>query len=146
MNKILLAISTFGLIGSLLFTIISIWNNGAEWMLLERGYYTFGVLTVATSLLYATKSVIDKVEYKRDTPPDLLITGISVIFSIIAIIFMAISIRNTEWELLEKGYYWMGLFFVSVTAIMFWSTLHMVMKEPSNLDQNKKEIKENKND
>lgn len=115
-------------------------------MLLERGYYTFGVLTVATSLLYATKSVIDKVEYKRDTPPDLLITGISVIFSIIAIIFMAISIRNTEWELLEKGYYWMGLFFVSVTAIMFWSTLHMVMKEPSNLDQNKKEIKENKND
>lgn len=129
MNKILLAISTFGLIGSLLFTIISIWNNGAEWMLLERGYYTFGVLTIAVSLLYATKSVIDRVEYRRESVPDFLIMGISVIFSIIAIIFMAISIRNTEWVLLEKGYYWMGLFFISVTSIMFWSTLHMVTKD-----------------
>lgn len=129
MNKILLAISAFGLLGSLLFTIISIWNNGAEWMLLERGYYTFGVMTVAVSLLFATKSVIDKVEYKRETIPDFLIMGISVIFSIVSIIFMAISIRNTQWVLLEKGYYWMGLLFVSITAVMFWASLHMVMKE-----------------
>ena len=128
----MLAISAFGLIGSLLFTIISIWNNGAEWMLLERGYYTFGVLTVAVSLLFATKSVIDKVEFKRETIPDFIIMGISVIFSIISVIFMAISIRNTQWVLLEKGYYWMGLFFVSVTAVMFWASLHTVMKESAN--------------
>lgn len=60
MNKVMLAISTIGLIGSLLFTIISIWNNRTEWLLLERGYYTFGVLTVAISLLFATKSILDK--------------------------------------------------------------------------------------
>lgn len=129
MNKVLLTISGFGLIGSLLFTIISIWNNGAEWLLLERGYYTFGILTVAVSLLFTTKSIIDRIELKRVTVPDAIILGISTIFSIIAIIFMAISIRNTEWVLLEKGYYWMGLFFVSVTAVMFWATLHGVVKE-----------------
>ena len=134
MNKVLFGISTFGLLGSLLFTIISIWNNGIEWILLERGYYTFGVLTVAVTMLFATKSIIDRTELNRTTLPDTLMLGLSVIFAVIAVIFMAISIRNTEWVLLEKGYYWMGLFFVSVTAIMFWATLHAVIKEnqPSN--------------
>lgn len=129
MNKVLLAISGFGLIGSLLFTIISIWNNGADWLLLERGYYTFGILTVAVSLLFTTKSIIDRIELKRVAIPDTIILGLSTIFSIVAVIFMAISIRNTEWVLLEKGYYWMGLFFVSVTAVMFWATLHGVTKD-----------------
>ena len=134
MNKVLFGVSTFGLLGSLLFTIISIWNNGIEWILLERGYYTFGVLTVAVTMLFATKSIIDRTELNRTTLPDTLMLGLSVIFAVIAVIFMAISIRNTEWVLLEKGYYWMGLFFVSVTAIMFWATLHAVIKEnqPSN--------------
>lgn len=131
MNKVLLGISAFGLFGSLLFTIISIWNNGIEWMLLERGYYTFGVLTVAVTMLFATKSIIDRTELKRTALPDTLMLGLSVIFAVIAVIFMAISIRNTEWILLEKGYYWMGLFFVSVTSIMFWATLHAVIKEVS---------------
>jgi uncharacterized membrane protein YiaA len=137
MNKVLFSISAFGLFGSLLFTIISIWNNGIEWMLLERGYYTFGVLTVAVTMLFATKSIIDRTELKRTTLPDTLMLGLSVIFAVIVVIFMAISIRNTEWVLLEKGYYWMGLFFVSVTAVMFWATLHAVIKEiqPSNQQQ-----------
>ena len=137
MNKVLFGISAFGLFGSLLFTIISIWNNGIEWMLLERGYYTFGILTVAVTMLFCTKSIIDRTELKRTTLPDNLMLGLSVIFAVIAVIFMAISIRNTEWVLLEKGYYWMGLFFVSVTAVMFWATLHAVIKEnlPSNQQQ-----------
>ena len=42
-------------------------------------------------------------------------TAISAVFAGVAIIFMALSIRNTEWILLEKGYYWMGLAFVAIT-------------------------------
>ena len=40
---------------------------------------------------------------------------------------MAVSIRNTEWVLLEKGYYWMGLGFVVITSAMASATIEHVV-------------------
>ena len=126
MNKILFVISLAGLIFSSLFTIVSIWNT--EWMLLERGYYTFGIITVIASLYICVQLLLG---VKNTGNLGKLNLGISVIFSFIAIVFMAISIRNTEWILLEKGYYWMGLAFVAICSAMVSTTVSSVVSDDS---------------
>lgn len=123
MNKVLFVISLVGLLFSTLFTIVSIWNN-TDWMLLERGYYTFGIITVIVSL-YLTVQLLLNINSAGNLGR--LNLGISLIFSIVAVIFMAISIRNTEWVLLEKGYYWMGLAFVAITSAMASTTINSVV-------------------
>lgn len=123
MNKVLFVISLVGLLFSTLFTIVSIWNN-TDWMLLERGYYTFGIITVIVSL-YLTVQLLLNINNAGNLGR--LNLGVSLIFSIVAIIFMAISIRNTEWVLLEKGYYWMGLAFVAITSAMASTTINSVV-------------------
>lgn len=93
-------------------------------MLLERGYYTFGIITVIISL-YLTVQLLLNINSAGNLGR--LNLGISLIFSIISVIFMAISIRNTEWVLLEKGYYWMGLAFVAITSAMASTTISSVV-------------------
>ena len=123
MNKTLFGVSLVGLIFSFIFMIVSIWNN-TDWMLLERGYYTFGIITVTASVYIAIQLTLD---YNVAGVLGKLNTAISAIFAGVAIIFMAISIRNTEWILLEKGYYWMGLAFVVITSAMVASTIKYVV-------------------
>lgn len=108
-----------GLVFSFLFTVVSIWNN-TDWMLLERGYYTFGVITVTVSLYIAVQYIL---EFNNASALGKLNTAVAVLFAVISVIFMIISIRNTEWVLLEKGYYWMGLAFVAVTSSMASATI-----------------------
>ena len=92
---------------------------------IEGGYYTFGVITVTIAVYLAIQLLVEL--------NNLDILGkfnmfLSVAFAVISIIFMAISIRNTEWVLLEKGYYWMGLGFVTVTSAMVSATISSILK------------------
>lgn len=124
MNKILFGVSLVGLVFSFLFMVVSVWNN-TDWMLLERGYYTFGIITVTIAVYLAIQLLVEL--------NNLDILGkfnmfLSVAFAVISIIFMAISIRNTEWVLLEKGYYWMGLGFVTVTSAMVSATISSILR------------------
>lgn len=123
MNKTLFGVSLVGLIFSFIFMIVSIWNN-TDWMLLERGYYTFGIITVTVSVYIAIQLTLD---FNGTGVLGKLNTAISSIFAGVAIIFMALSIRNTEWILLEKGYYWMGLAFVVITSAMVASTIKHIL-------------------
>ena len=123
MNKTLFGVSLVGLIFSFIFMIVSIWNN-TDWILLERGYYTFGIITVTVSVYIAIQLTLD---YNVTGVLGKLNTAISSIFAGVAIIFMALSIRNTEWILLEKGYYWMGLAFVVITSAMVASTIQYML-------------------
>ena len=123
MNKTLFGVALVGLIFSFVFMIVSIWNN-TDWMLLERGYYTFGIITVTVSVYIAIQLTLD---YNGTGVLGKLNTAISAVFAGVAIIFMALSIRNTEWILLEKGYYWMGLAFVVITSAMVASTIKYVV-------------------
>ena len=123
MNKTLFGVSFVGLIFSFIFMIVSIWNN-TDWMLLERGYYTFGIITVTVAVYIAIQLTLD---FNGTGVLGKLNTAISSIFAGVAIIFMALSIRNTEWILLEKGYYWMGLAFVVITSAMVASTIKYIL-------------------
>lgn len=123
LNKTLFGVSLVGLIFSFIFMIVSIWNN-TDWMLLERGYYTFGIITVTVSVYIAIQLTLD---FKVTGVLGKLNMAICSIFAGVAIIFMAISIRNTEWVLLEKGYYWMGLAFVVITSAMVASTIKTIL-------------------
>lgn len=124
LNKILFGVSLLGLIFSGLFTVVSIWNT--EWMLLEKGYYTFGVLTVIVIVYLAIQFLL---KLKTSSNLGKLNASIALFFAFIAIVFMAISIRNTEWILLEKGYYWMGLAFVALTSAMISTTISSVVDD-----------------
>ena len=123
LNKTLFGVSLVGLIFSFIFMIVSIWNN-TDWMLLERGYYTFGIITVTVAVYIAIQLTLD---FNVAGVLGKLNTVISSFFAGVAIIFMAISIRNTEWVLLEKGYYWMGLAFVVITSAMVASTIKSIL-------------------
>lgn len=123
MNKILFAVSLMGLLFSSIFTIVSIWNN-IDWLLLERGYYTFGILTVIVTVYIAVQLIL---EIKQSSLLGKINMTIITAFAIVAVIFMAVSIRNTEWVLLEKGYYWMGLGFVVITSAMASATIEHVV-------------------
>ena len=128
MNKVLFTVSLIGLAFSSIFTIVSIWNN-TDWLLLERGYYTFGILTVIVTVYIAVQLILKIRESSVLGKLNMtIVTG----FPIVAIIFMAISIRNTEWVLLEKGYYWMGLGFVVITSAMTSATIEHVVENTKN--------------
>lgn len=122
MLRILFGVSFIGLIFSFAFVVISVWNN-YDWLLLERGYYTFGIITIAISVYLAIQLVL---ELKTATMRGKLNMAICAIFAGISIIYIAISIRNTEWVLLEKGYYWMGMAFVTITSAMLSATIKSV--------------------
>ena len=123
MNKILFAVSLMGLIFSSIFTIVSIWNN-IDWLLLERGYYTFGIITIIVTVYIAVQLIL---KIKQSSVLGKLNMTILTAFAVVAVIFMAVSIRNTEWVLLEKGYYWMGLGFVVITSAMASATIEHVV-------------------
>lgn len=125
LNKTLFGVSVLGLIFSTLFTIVSIWNN-TDWMLLERGYYTFGVMTIVVVVYLAIQLLL-----KSKTAGNLgkFNMFIALLFAFIAVVFMGISVRNTEWVLLEKGYYWMGLGFVTITSAMVSTTISSVVSD-----------------
>ncbi len=123
MNKILFAVSLMGLIFSSIFTIVSIWNN-IDWLLLERGYYTFGIITIIVTVYIAVQLIL---KIKQSSVLGKLNMTILTAFAVVAVIFMAVSIRNTQWVLLEKGYYWMGLGFVVITSAMASATIEHVV-------------------
>ena len=123
MNKILFGVSLIGFVFSFIFVLISVWNN-TDWLLLERGYYTFGVITIGVTVYIAIQHII---EYKTATVLGKVNIFVITAFAIVSVIFMAISVRNTEWILLEKGYYWMGIAFVTITAAMLSSTISSVV-------------------
>lgn len=125
MNKVLFGVSLFGLIFSSIFTVVSIWNN-SDWMLLERGYYTFGMIMVAVLVYLGIQQVLN---VNSQGTLNRFNSVVSIAFAIVAIIFVGVSIRNTDWELLEKGYYWMGLAFISITSAMVSATINQFFKE-----------------
>lgn len=102
-----------GFLVSFAFVLISIWNN-EDWMLVERGFYTIclGWLT------YSSFALVNVLSNRREGGK----TGVEFVFLtwlsfLAAFAIGMISVYNTEWVLLEKGYYWMGLLFCTFTTI-----------------------------
>ena len=99
MNKTLFGVSLVGLIFSFIFMIVSIWNN-TDWMLLERGYYTFGIITVTVSVYIAIQLTLD---FNGTGVLGKLNTAISSIFAGVAIIFMAFIHSKHRMDSPRKG-------------------------------------------
>ncbi|WP_332651418.1 YiaA/YiaB family inner membrane protein [Lysinibacillus sp. 54212] len=112
-QKEFFVLSWAGFLVSFGFVLISIWNND-DWMLVERGFYTIclGWLT------YSAFALVNVLSNRREGGK----TGIEFVFLtwlsfIAAFAIGMISVYNTEWVLLEKGFYWMGLLFCTFTTI-----------------------------
>lgn len=106
-------LSWAGFLVSFSFVLIRIWNND-DWMLVERGFYTIclGWLT------YSSFALVNVLSIRREGGK----TGVEFVFLtwlsfIAAFAIGMISVYNTEWVLLEKGFYWMGLLFCTFTTI-----------------------------
>ena len=103
------------------FVLISIWNND-DWALIDRGYYTI-------CLGWLTFSVFALVNLTSLKQTGVKIAGEFIFFSWLSTIAAfgigMISINNTDWILMEKGYYWMGLLFTAYTTYMLVNALRV---------------------
>ncbi len=82
-------------------------------MLVERGFYTIILGWITFSSFSLVKTLRDKREKMKVSTEYLALCWLSTIASFgIGII----SIWNTKWPLVEKGYYWLGLIFVMYTS------------------------------
>lgn len=127
MNKFILIISAVGLIFSFAYFNISVWNN-IDWLLLERGYYTAMSGIIVFSVISAAKSITTVVE-KGGTKLDRIYAGIASVIAVVSIIYCCVSIYNTDWVYLEKGYYWGATAFITITAALTWISLEIVARE-----------------
>ncbi len=93
------------------FVLIAIWNT--DWMLVEQGFYTIILGWITFSSFSLVKSIRDKIENIKVSKEYLALCWLSVIASFG---IGMISVWNTDWELVEKGYYWLGIIFVMYTS------------------------------
>lgn len=93
------------------FTLIAIWNT--EWQLVEKGFYTIVLGWITFSAFSLVKTLRDKSEGLKVSGEYIFLAWLSTLASFG---IGMIAIWNTEWVLVEKGYYWLGLLFVSYTA------------------------------
>lgn len=93
------------------FTLIAIWNT--EWMLVEKGFYTSVIGRITFSAFTLTKTIRDRYEGIKVTTEYTFLAWVSIVASFSVGI---ISIWNTEWMLVEKGYYWMGIMFITFSS------------------------------
>lgn len=93
------------------FTLIAIWNT--EWMLVEKGFYTSVIGWITFSAFTLTKTIRDRYEGIKVTTEYTFLAWVSIVASFSVGI---ISIWNTEWMLVEKGYYWMGIMFITFSS------------------------------
>ncbi|HWI46930.1 MAG TPA: YiaA/YiaB family inner membrane protein [Rummeliibacillus sp.] len=93
------------------FVLIAIWNT--DWMLVERGFYTIVLGWITFSAFSLVKTIRDKKENIRVSKEYL---GLCWLSTIASFGIGMISIWNTEWPLVEKGYYWLGIIFVMYTS------------------------------
>lgn len=93
------------------FTLIAIWNT--EWILVEKGFYTIVLGWVTFSAFSLVKTLRDKSEGIKVSGEYVFLAWLSTLASFG---IGMISIWNTEWILVEKGYYWLGLIFVTYTS------------------------------
>lgn len=102
----------FAFLVSFSFVLIAIWN--AEWLLVERGFYTVCLGWITFSAFSLVKVLRDRNEGIKTGNEYLFLAWLSMIasFSI-----GMIAIWNTEWLLVEKGYYWMGILFTTYTSV-----------------------------
>lgn len=127
MNKFILIISLIGLIFSFGYFNISVWNN-VDWMLLERGYYTAMSGIIVFAVISSARSITTVVE-RGGTLLDKVYAAIASIIAVVAIIYCCVSIYNTDWVYMEKGYYWGATAFITITAALTWISLEMVMRD-----------------
>ena len=107
------------------FVLISIWNND-DWALIDRGYYTI-------CLGWLTFSVFSLVGLTGLKNNGVKIAGEFIFFSWLSTIASLgigmISVNNTDWVLMEKGYYWMGFLFTAFTTYVLVKVLRMNQAE-----------------
>ncbi|MGX9135658.1 YiaA/YiaB family inner membrane protein [Rummeliibacillus sp. JY-2-4R] len=93
------------------FVLIAIWNT--DWMLVEQGFYTIILGWITFSSFSLVKTIRDKRENIKVSKEYLALCWLSVVASFG---IGMISVWNTDWELVEKGYYWLGIIFVMYTS------------------------------
>lgn len=94
------------------FVLVAVWNT--EWMLVEKGFYTILLGWITFSAFSLVKTLRDRSEGIKTSPEYIFLAWSSMLasFSI-----GMIAIWNTEWELVEKGYYWLGILFVTYSSV-----------------------------
>lgn len=93
------------------FTLVAIWNT--EWELVEKGFYTCIIGWVTFSAFTLVKVLRDKADGIKVSTEYVFLTWASIVASF-GIGFVAVW--NTEWVLVEKGYYSMGLMFITYAS------------------------------
>lgn len=90
------------------FVLTAIWNS--EWVLVEKGFYTVCLGWITFSSFTLAKTIRDKAEGKEVTA---VFLGLSWLSTVASFLIAMIAIWNTDWLLVERGYYWMGIIFIT---------------------------------
>lgn len=122
------ALTWFAFILSFSFVLIGIWNND-DWQLVEKGFYTTTLGWITFSAISLVKTLYDINEGVKTSPVYVFFAWLS---AIISISIAVIAVYNTEWVLVEKGYYWLGIAFISYTSF----ALMKEMRERENAKAN----------
>ncbi|MFJ8234992.1 YiaA/YiaB family inner membrane protein [Ureibacillus sp. NPDC094379] len=123
----------FAFLVSFSFVLIAIWNT--QWMLVEKGFYTVSLGWITFSAFSIVKVLRDRHEGIKTASEYIFLAWLSMVasFSI-----GMIAVWNTEWQLVEKGYYWMGILFTTYTSI----ALAKVIRDRQAFQEPQPEIKE----
>lgn len=111
-NKDFLFVAWAAFVVSFAFVLISVWNN-VDWTLIDRGYYTICLGWITFSVFALVNLMSLKSEGTKIAGEFLFFAWLSTAASII---IGMVSVNNTEWVLMEKGYYWMGFLFTSFST------------------------------
>lgn len=109
------------------FVLVAIWNT--EWILVEKGFYTVVLGWITFSAFSLVKTLRDRSDGIKTSPEYIFLAWTSILasFSI-----GMIAIWNTEWELVEKGYYWLGILFVTYSSFALSKELRDRQDEKEN--------------
>lgn len=131
-NKEFLFVAWVAFIVSFAFVLISIWNN-EEWELIDRGYYTICLGWITFSVFALVNLVSLKSEGMKVAGEFIFFSWIS---TVAALLIGMISVNNTEWVLMEKGYYWMGFLFTSFTTYVLVKAIRDKQKATNEKESN----------
>jgi len=131
-NKEFLFVAWAAFIVSFAFVLISIWNN-EEWELIDRGYYTICLGWITFSVFALVNLVSLKSEGMKVAGEFIFFSWIS---TVAALMIGMISVNNTEWVLMEKGYYWMGFLFTSFTTYVLVKAIRDKQKATNEKESN----------
>lgn len=130
-NKDFLFVAWAAFVVSFAFVLISIWNN-VDWALIDRGYYTI-------CLGWITFSVFALVNLMSLRSDGMKVAGEFIFFSWLStaasIIIGMVSVNNTDWILMEKGYYWMGFLFTAFTTYVLVKAIRDKQKSYTDTDE-----------